>query len=154
MEKLHSLQVINYTGQTDKPHLTFIKPRVDTQHLLIDRKYLADRYQVHKSQIEAVINYAESFQCRSQQLLSYFDEADAPECGVCDICLENKRKKRQESITDEIIKELLDVLSNHPMMLSDLVNSIKNGNEKEKLKVIRMLLDASTIKANGEYYYV
>lgn len=154
LEKLHSLQVINYTGQTDKPHLTFIKPRVDTQHLLIDRKYLADRYQVHKSQIEAVINYAESFQCRSQQLLSYFDEADAPECGVCDICLENKRKKRQESITDEIIKELLDVLSNHPMMLSDLVNSIKNGNEKEKLKVIRMLLDASTIKANGEYYYV
>ena len=46
------------------------------------------------------------------------------------------------------------MLSNHPMMLSDLVNSIKNGNEKEKLKVIRMLLDASTIKANGEYYYV
>ena len=154
LDKLHSVQVINYIPQTDIPHLTFIKPRVNTQHLLIDRKYLADRFQVYKSQIESVINYAEDFQCRSQQLLSYFDEINAPECGVCDICLENKRKKRQESITDEIIKELLDVLSKYPMLLNDLVNSIKNGNEKEKLKVIRMLLDAGTIKANGEYYYI
>lgn len=154
LDKLHSLQVINYSQQTDKPQLTFLKPRVDSQHLLIDRRYLADRYQVHKTQVEAVIAYAENFKCRSQQLLNYFNERDAPECGVCDVCLENKRSKKQEGITDGIIKELFNELGKKPMLLETLVNSVKSGTDKEKLKVIRMLLDAGTIKVNGEYYYI
>lgn len=154
LDKLHSLQIINYTQQTDKPHLTFLKPRADTQHLLIDRRYLADRYQVHKGQVEAVIAYAENFKCRSQQLLSYFDEKDGTECGVCDVCLENKREKKQEAITDGIIKELLNELSKNPLLLDTLVSSVKSGTDKEKLNVIRMLLDAGTIKVNGEYFFV
>ncbi len=154
LEKLQLLQIINYVPQTDKPQLTFLKPRVDTQHLLIDRRYLADRYQVHKSQVEAVIAYAENSKCRSQQLLSYFNETKAPQCGVCDICIAGKREKREGLITDIIIKELLDELGKKPALLNDLVGSLKQGTDKEKLKAIRMLLDAGTIKVNGEYYYI
>ena len=154
LDKLHSIQIINYARQTDKPQLTFLNPRLDTQQLLIDRRYIADRYQVHKAQVESVIAYAENFKCRSQQLLSYFNETDASECGVCDVCLENKRVKKQEAITDAIIKELFYELSKKPVLLNTLVTSVKSGTDKEKLKVIRMLLDAGTIKLNGEYYYI
>lgn len=154
LDKLHILQILNYTGQTDKPHLIFIKPRVDTQHLLIDRRYHADRYQVHKSQVEAVLNYTQSNKCRSQLLLNYFDETHAEVCGVCDVCLEAKKAMRNEVITDEIIKDLLNALSKNPLHLSGLVESIPKGSDKEKLSIIRMLLDAGTIKVNGEYYYL
>lgn len=152
--KLHSLQIIIYNEQTDKPHLIFTKPRVDTQHLLIDRRYHADRYQVHKTQIEAVLNYAGSHKCRSQLLLNYFNEAHAEVCGVCDVCLENKKAGKKDALTDEIIKDLLNELSKNPLHLNALVESIHKGSDKEKLGVIRMLLDAGTIKANGEYYYI
>lgn len=152
--KLHSLQIILYNEQTDKPHLIFIKPRVDTQHLLIDRRYHADRYQVHKTQIEAVLNYAGSHKCRSQLLLNYFNEAHAEVCGVCDVCLENKKAGKKDALTDEIIKDLLNELSKNPLHLNALVESVHKGSDKEKLGVIRMLLDAGTIKANGEYYYI
>jgi len=154
LEKLQTLQIINYIEQTDKPHLFFIKPRVDTLHLLIDRKYHTDRYQVHKSQIEAIISYAVNNKCRSQQLLNYFNEAHAPICGVCDVCLENKKALKKTVNTDEIVKAILNELSKKPLHLTELIESLHPGNDTEKLNVIRILLDAGTIKVNREYYYL
>lgn len=154
LRKLEEMEILNYAEQTDKPHITFLKQRLDDQHLQINARYLADRHKINKQQIESVIAYAETFKCRSQQLLSYFNETHAPECGVCDVCIENKRKRKKEPVTDEIIKDILDALSSNSMLLDDLVNSINSGNDKEKLEAIRVLLDAGTIKANGEFYYV
>jgi ATP-dependent DNA helicase RecQ len=154
LQKLQTLQIINYIEQTDKPHLLFIKPRVDTLHLLIDRRYHEDRYQVHQSQIESIINYAVNNKCRSQQLLNYFNEAHAPTCGVCDVCLENKKASKKAGNSDALVKSILNELTNKPLHLSQLIESLQIGNANEKLNVIRMLLDAGTIKVNGEYYYL
>ncbi len=154
LRKLQSMEVLLYAEQSDKPHITFLKQRLDNQHLQVDARYLTDRYKINKQQVESVISYAETFKCRSQQLLNYFNETHAPECGVCDVCLEKKKKRKKESITDEIIKDILNALSNNSLLLDDLMNSINSGNDKEKLDVIRNLLDAGSIKANGEYYYV
>jgi ATP-dependent DNA helicase RecQ len=154
LEKLQALQIIIYIEQTDKPHLLFIKPRVDSSHLLIDRRYHTDRYQIHKSQIEAIISYAVSNKCRSQQLLNYFNETHAPVCGVCDVCIENKKAAKKAGNTDELVKSILDELSKKPVHLHELMESLHTGSDTEKLTVIRMLLDAGTIKVNGEYYYV
>ena len=154
LQKLQTLQIINYIEQTDKPHLLFIKPRVDTLHLLIDRRYHEDRYQVHQSQIESIINYAVNNKCRSQQLLNYFNEAHATTCGVCDVCLENKKASKKAGNSDALVKSILNELTNKPLHLSQLIESLQIGNDNEKLNVIRMLLDAGTIKVNGEYYYL
>ncbi len=154
LAKLHDLQVINYIQQTDKPQLNFIKPRSDSDHLYIDRKYHADRYQIHKMQVEAVLGYAENHICRSQQLLRYFNEPHAGICGVCDVCIENKKLKKKDGLTDEIIKEVLNELSKNPSHLDQLVEALSTGNSDERLKVIRMLLDAGSIKVNGEFYYL
>jgi ATP-dependent DNA helicase RecQ len=154
LSKLQELQIITYIPQTDKPHLNYIKPRADSQHLYIDRKYHADRYQIHKSQVEAVLAYAENHKCRSQQLLNYFNETHAKVCGVCDVCIENKKLAKSDGRTDEIIKEILNELSKSPCHLDQLMEAIKSGNSNERLKVIRILLDAGTIKVNGEFYYL
>jgi ATP-dependent DNA helicase RecQ len=154
LQKLQTLQIINYIEQTDKPHLLFIKARVDTLHLLIDRRYHEDRYQIHQLQVESIINYAVINKCRSQQLLNYFNEAHAPICGVCDVCLENKKASKKAGNSDELVKSILNALIKKPLNLSQLIESLHNGNDNEKLNSIRMLLDAGTIKLNGEYYYL
>ena len=154
LQKLQTLQIVNYIEQTDKPHLLFIKPRVDTLHLLIDRRYHEDRYHIHQLQIESIINYAVNNKCRSQQLLNYFNEAHAPICGVCDVCLENKKASKKAGNTDELVKSILNELTKKPLHLSQLIESLHIGNDNDKLNVIRMLLDAGTIKVNGEYYYL
>ena len=154
LQKLQTLQIINYIEQTDKPHLLFIKSRVDTLHLLIDRRYHEDRYQIHQLQVESIVNYAVNNKCRSKQLLNYFNEAHAPICGVCDVCLENKKASKKAVNSDELVKSILNELSKKPLHLSQLIESLHNGNDNEKLNIIRMLLDAGTIKVNGEYYYL
>jgi ATP-dependent DNA helicase RecQ len=152
--KLNELEIINYIQQTDKPHLVYNKPRVDSQHLYVDRKYHADRHQIHKSQVEAVLAYAENHKCRSQQLLYYFNEPHAKICGVCDVCIANKKLSKNEGLTDEIIKEVFNELIKNPLHLDQLIEAITSGNANERLKVIRTLLDAGKINVNGEFYYL
>jgi ATP-dependent DNA helicase RecQ len=40
------------------------------------------------------------------------------------------------------------------MLLDELVLAIKSGTEKQRIEVIRDMLDAGRIKAEGEKYYV
>ena len=150
--KLHEFGLISYVPQADKPHLQFIKERVDTQHLFIDKIYYADRYLICKQQIDSVINYAENRVCRSKALLNYFDEFNAVECGVCDICLENKKASKKDIIAEGITLELELLLGSSPLLLDTLINNIKLGNEKERLHTIRNLLDAGKIIMFGDLY--
>ena len=84
-------------------------------------------------------------------LLSYFDERDIQECGVCDVCLD---KKKKSFYRDNLIKELLIVLDGKSLVLSDLINALKTGSEKDKLEAVRILLDAGEIKRSGEFYHL
>lgn len=95
LERLHQLQVISFMPQTDKPQLQFLRGRADSQHVVLNRKFIAERQKIHSDQVASVIRYAATRECRNQLLLTYFDEADPRECGVCDVCLERKRSADQ-----------------------------------------------------------
>jgi len=83
-------------------------------------------------------------------LLAYFDEPDAPKCGICDVCLDEKRQHRASDIFDDITTEVIQLLSNSAFDLASLVTSTNIGTEKEKIDAIRLLLDAGKIKFAGE----
>jgi ATP-dependent DNA helicase RecQ len=152
LQKLQVLEVIHYVEQTDKPHMVFVKPRVDSSHLIINKKYHADRYQIHKTQIQSIVNYAVDYVCRSRQLLLYFNEPNAPLCGVCDVCLDAKKKAKNSSDFEHITKIIFQVLGDRSLVLNDLMKNITVGTDHEKLAVIRTLLDAGTIKINKNMY--
>jgi ATP-dependent DNA helicase RecQ len=113
-----------------------------------------ERYQIQKTQVDSIIDYAVNNVCRSQQLLRYFNEANAPICGVCDVCLEAKKSAKNTNTAKVISKLILDIMIDKSLTLNELVNLVSTGSESEKLNVIRMLLDAGTIKVNGEYYHL
>ncbi len=47
-----------------------------------------ERKRIERSKLNALIGYAESTGCRRRQLLSYFGETPAGNCGNCDNCLD------------------------------------------------------------------
>jgi hypothetical protein len=61
---------------------------------------------------------------------------------------------KNDGLTNEIIKEVLNELIKNPLHLDQLMEAITSGDVNERLKVIRMLLDAGTINVNGEFYYL
>ncbi|WP_285056326.1 RecQ family ATP-dependent DNA helicase [Pedobacter ginsengisoli] len=146
--------LLSYLPQTDQPQLQFVRPRVDLMHLDIDVKYVKLRKKILTDQINAVLAYTASAVCRSKQLLAYFDEPDAEKCGVCDICLAEKKAEELDLVWDKIDFEIITLLQSQPYELQDLVLALKSGTETEKLSRVSELLDAGKIKTDGKNYYL
>jgi len=154
LQQLQQMEVLNYIPQTDKPQVTFLSPRQDIKNVIIDRAYIEQRKQVFKQKMESVFYYAEAPNCRSRMLLSYFDEHNAHKCGVCDVCLEEKRLFNINNVSDKITDEIARALGAEPLSLDELMQAITTGVDKERIAVIRLLLDAGKIKTDGERYYL
>jgi ATP-dependent DNA helicase RecQ len=154
LKKLEAFELLTYLPQTDKPQITFTKSRVDSRNLFIDHKYIQERKELMQLQVKAVLQYANSKKCRSMQLLEYFDDHTTGKCGVCDVCLEEKRREKEIYLEDTIASEIISVLSDKHLSLDELVASISSGSEKERVEVLRSLLDAGKVKTDGENYYV
>jgi ATP-dependent DNA helicase RecQ len=146
--------LLSYLKQSDQPQLQYILPRVDMQHLDTDVKYIALRKQIQADQIGAVLAYAATAVCRSIQLLAYFDEPNADKCGVCDVCLAEKKQEEMAGLADMIDFEIATLLQTGMRPLDELVQEIKAGSDQERLGRIRELLDAGKIKTDGKNYYL
>jgi ATP-dependent DNA helicase RecQ len=154
LQQLNEFEVLSYLPQTDKPQVTYLKPRQTSANLWIDRQYLDNRRAVYLKKMEAMLAYVETDKCRSQLLLAYFNEPDAPKCGICDVCLREKRQQNAGQLQNILTDEILQFLNTSPQSLEQLVLALKHGKSAEKLAVIRQLLDTGRIKTNGEKYYI
>jgi ATP-dependent DNA helicase RecQ len=154
LKKLEELGLVSYLQQTDKPHLQYLRSRTDSKTMYIDHPYLADRKTITEKQVHSVIHYAESSVCRNKTLLEYFGEEVDYICGVCDVCLEEKRRKNKAFVPDDITSEIMQVLSANHLTLDELVSGLHHGVEKERIEIIRLLLDGGKIKTDGRKYYV
>ncbi|WP_316788001.1 ATP-dependent DNA helicase RecQ [Pedobacter frigoris] len=146
--------LLSYLQQTDQPQLQYVRPRLDLLHLDIDVKYIELRKKIQTDQVNAVLSYTIKKECRSVQLLRYFDEPDGDKCGVCDVCLSEKKADDDDHLGDKIDFEIATLLQIQPYGLSELVNAIKTGDEIDRINRIRDLLDASKIKTDGKNYYL
>ena len=154
LNNLQDQGLISYLPKSDQPQLQFLVARVDLLHLDTDVKYIELRKKVQAEQISAVLGYAATPVCRSIQLLAYFDEPNADKCGVCDICLAEKKIEDKAELTDKIEFEIATLLQTVNRTLDELVTEIKTGSDQEKLNQIRVLLDAGKIKTDGKNYYL
>lgn len=154
LKQLQEMGILNYMQQTDLPQVTWLQPRMDNKQLVINRRYIEDRKATYHQKMAAVFAYAEHKKCRSQMLLAYFDEDNAPKCGICDVCLEEKRQIYQADTLDDITAEIVQLLSAEDLDTDELITRVKTGSEKERIKTIRLLLDAGKIKSDGEKYYL
>ncbi len=154
MQQLNDYGALSYLPQTDKPQVTYLKPRQTSANLWIDRQYLETRKAVYRKKMDAMLAYVNTDRCRSIQLLAYFNEPNAPKCGVCDVCLREQREQHADELHQQITDEILVALSAAPLSLEQLVSILSRGRSNDKLTVIRQLLDAGRIKSNGEKYYL
>jgi len=150
LKQLDEYHILSYKQQTDKPQVTWLKPRQHNEALYINKKLIDDRKATYRKKMEGVFAYAETKRCRSQMLLNYFDERSADKCGVCDVCLEEKRQTSAAEIFDDITNELIELLSTSSHDIATLVTTATIGTEKERIDTVRQLLDAGKIKFAGE----
>ncbi|THH41530.1 RecQ family ATP-dependent DNA helicase [Neolewinella litorea] len=98
LEELHRILlkmkgegVVDYIPERSGPQLVFVEERIDPDNLRIDERQYNFLKERARNRIDTMVAYCESDDlCRSQRLLHYFGESEAPECGVCDVCRRRK----------------------------------------------------------------
>lgn len=117
---LHQIGLIDYQPRKDRPQIQWLQPRASAQEIKLD----ATRYQFRKREAEkrlaAMLTYLrETNTCRSQWIGQYFGDPDLPPCGICDNCIERK-KRAKPSNPIELQENLLAVLHNTPAHWAEL----------------------------------
>ncbi len=110
-KSLNQRHIIHFIPQRKLPTITYTVDRVDGDQLILGPDVYDDRKEQFTKRIEAVIAYANNQdQCRSRQLLAYFDEQRTTDCGMCDVCIDHKRQQNIEQrvhVAQEKIMQLL-----------------------------------------------
>lgn len=110
-KSLNQRHIIHFIPQRKLPTITYTIDRVDGDQLILGPDVYDNRKEQFTKRIEAVIAYANNQdQCRSRQLLAYFDEQRTTDCGMCDVCIDHKRQQNSEQrvhVAQETIMQLL-----------------------------------------------
>lgn len=84
--------IIHYVPREVANTLTFTCDRQSEVYL--PAAIYEERLARYAERLKAMVEYAENEQfCRSQLLLAYFGETDAPACGTCDVCRAQKKQQ-------------------------------------------------------------
>ena len=146
-------QILEYNPQKDKPQLSFLRPREDANHLSFDTKLYNFRKTRHAERIKKAIAYAEDSICRSQQLLNYFGEKDAPACGVCDVCLQRKKQALDNESFERLRQKITRLLSDEALPVKELVDSFAPKMHPDVLETLTFMQQEGLIEEkNGKLF--
>ncbi len=145
LKQLHELQLLSYEPTIDNARITFVLPRQDADRLPIDRVAMEARRKLHVEKTEAIIRYAEQiYQCRMCMIQEYFGEESFSECGVCDVCLEKKKKISSTAIID-YQEQIAYLLRQKALSPEELEIQVAPKDHELFIDVVREMVDAGGI---------
>ncbi|MEX2232671.1 MAG: helicase-related protein, partial [Cyclobacteriaceae bacterium] len=142
---LHELRIMIYTPKRDKPQVTYILPRQDSENLPIDRNRLEARRTLILDKMKAMISFVETnFRCRMQLVQDYFDEHTETTCGICDVCIE-KRKKNNILAYEKLREGVLNTIRQTTLSVEQLEKQIAPRDRELFVDVVRELVDEGVL---------
>ena len=147
LKKLDSFNFLTYVPRNDKPQILFLSEFVDTKHFSLSKENYHDRKREAELRVKAVIDFVNNDEeCRSVQLLRYFNEKTKQTCGRCDVCL----KGHSNPVDYQFVEHrLMNVLAERPMPLCKLMSQCKDLDESTVLDSIRFLVDNGVLQMDG-----
>ena len=154
LRMLWRMHVIRYIPASRTPMLYLDSERLPTADVFIAPETYRHRYDMTHARFKGMLSYVEAEdECRSVIIQRYFGDEDAEACGVCDVCLRNRRamsgatllKERIAKLLDERelgIKELVMALGDDGERVVEIVNKMVDEgkillSERGKLKIIK-----------------
>ena len=124
LKRMWQMRIIRYIPANSSPMLFFNEERLPTNDLYIAPETYHHRKELMQERFENMVSYSmQQTECRSVVIQHYFGDQEATPCGVCDICLEQRRRKKssQTNIADTIIH----LLGKEPLTTREICREIK-----------------------------
>lgn len=155
LDRLHTLEIIDYIKTKEISQLTFITERQDVKYLNLNKKYLAERKQTYVEKMHAMLAFANpSSICRSKQLLEYFNDYSANDCGFCDVCIDRKKILLEKNLSNILKQEIIKIVKEKPISVVDLYEILNKYDLQKFTIVLRLLLDNNILQYNNNYQLI
>ena len=135
---LHKSRVANYYPQNDLPYLNFLRPRPQRDEIYFNKEQLSFLRQRHQEKINTMLTYVQQQEdCRFRFIQAYFGENEQQPCGVCDICLQNKKREQLQN-KHQIQLAIISLLQKQSFTFEELNEQIK-APKQQLLSVLQYL---------------
>ena len=148
LERMDHLGIAAYNKKKDRPQVTFLTHRYDAGRLPLNVKRIKERGENSVAKAQAMVGYVKNdVLCRTLQLLEYFGEEKDKGCGVCDVCLETKKKADISGHLNQVRSRLMKTLSNGELFTYKqlLVEAGVKDTDDDALGLLRQMEDEGII---------
>ncbi|MDD4729140.1 MAG: RecQ family ATP-dependent DNA helicase [Dysgonamonadaceae bacterium] len=153
---LDKWKYIKYIPQKKTAFIIYTAPREENQFVTIPKSVYEKRKKRFEKRIDSMIQYVERDTiCRSKMLLSYFDERNSKDCGICDSCLQKNKTGLSNNEFEEIKNILINSFSSRTSIrLDELVNNAttETADTDKIVSVLRLLVEAETFSLNDDTF--
>ena len=137
LKRMWQIRIIRYIPSNSSPILFLNEERLPTKDLYISPDTYLHRKRLMSERFENMRAYASAqTECRSVMLQRYFGDDEATDCGVCDVCLQNRRRERNGS--DQLSISIMELLRRGEMDTRELCREIKVDPERVALAVDKL----------------
>ncbi len=148
---LGRIHAIHYIPMRTTPYIYYTTSRELPKHVIMPVEVYEQQRERMRLRLEAMKSFVfDSTECRVRGMLRYFGEADAPECGKCDVC-RSKKAAATAAETRRRISESIIYQASHPGG-ADIASVLTDtaGRREEIIGEIRRLADAGRIAIAGD----
>lgn len=139
-------KVLAYVPGNDRPYIVFTQPRLPASYLTIGKEAYEDRKKSFAAKVNEMVRYVEDgTRCRQLALMAYFGQKEKQPCGICDVCVDRK-KRRVFGGTGKAEKAVLAYVQAEDRDLKWMVREMEEEyGRKTAVQAIRNLLDEGEI---------
>ena len=149
LKKLEAYQFLSYAQRNDKPQLLFLSEFVDTRHFNLSKENYHDRKKDAEERVKAVIGFVNNNEeCRSVQLLRYFNEHKPKPCGLCDVCLCKLDTKAVDY--QNIENRVVDIVGESEVSMGEVMRQCSDIDDDRLLDTIRFLIDNGVLRMGND----
>lgn len=148
---LGRIHAIHYIPMRTTPYIYYPTSRELPKHVIMPVEVYEQQRERMRLRLEAMKSFVfDSTECRVRGMLRYFGEADAPECGKCDVC-RSRKAAATAAETRRTISESIIYQASHPGG-ADIASVLADtaGRREEIIGEIRRLADAGRIAIAGD----
>jgi len=146
LNHLHALQVVLYQPVKDKPQITFVLPRQDADRLPLNLNRLEARKKLIFGKMKAMVSFVTTLhRCRMQMIQDYFNEVTHNTCGICDVCIEQRKKENIHAFED-LRDEVLSVLKRKALTVEQVEELIAPRDHELFVDVVREMVDEGLLE--------
>lgn len=149
LQQLHKEKIVEYIPNKEGPQIVFLTERLPAENLQIDLEKYKFRKERYRYRLDRMLDYVTLPQCRSQLLLAYFGEKNAPPCGNCDHCLAKKREHGVKDNQQQIQQWLEKQIKDKQPLLDALLDAIPEEQAPTYRRVLDQLIQEERVVLAG-----